>query len=52
MPKGKGKRHTAKEHRIHDAIARSKSGRRLSDSSVWKIVMSQTGKVRGRRKRK
>lgn len=51
MPKGRGKRHTAKEHRIYNAVRRSKSGKRLSESSAWKIVMSQRPKARGRKKR-
>ena len=47
MPLGRGKRHTAKEHRIFNAIKRSSPGR--SDKSVWKNVMAMSSKQRGRK---
>lgn len=50
MPLGrKGKRHTAKEHRIFNAISRGKSGRKLSPKSRWKITMAMSSKQRNRK---
>jgi hypothetical protein len=47
MPKGRGKRHTAKEHRAHDKIARKGRVR-----NAWAVVMSMSRKSRGRRKKR
>lgn len=51
MARRKGHKHTAKEHRIHDAILKSSKGK-LSDKAAWKITMSMGPKARGKRRKR
>jgi hypothetical protein len=47
MPKSTGKRHTAKEHKIFDAVKRSNPT--MSARSAWKITMANSSKQRARK---